>query len=129
MTMKLLIVEDSAPMREMIRLMALSEADEARECADGESSLLAYAEFQPDWVTMDLSMPGMDGLTATRRLKERYPDARVVVVTQHGERSMREAALEAGAAHYFLKDNLRELRALVRGGTGTTLASRANSRK
>jgi DNA-binding NarL/FixJ family response regulator len=62
---------------------------------------------------MDLQMPVMDGLEATRRLHDVDPDARVIIVTQYGDAHLREAATQAGALGYVLKENLIELRQLI----------------
>ncbi|NQX29925.1 response regulator transcription factor [Microbacteriaceae bacterium VKM Ac-2854] len=74
------------------------------EAADGAAALAAYAEHRPDVVLMDLSMPGMEGVTATERLRGEDPAARVVVLTSFDDRARVLAALRAGAVGYQLKD-------------------------
>lgn len=108
--MKLLIVEDNPSMRAMIRLVAAQADDEVRECANGSEAFAAYARFQPDWVTMDLGLPGLDGLAATRQIIDRFPGARVVIVTSHDSGSLRKAARESGASDYVLKERLERVR-------------------
>jgi DNA-binding NarL/FixJ family response regulator len=115
-TMKVLIVDDSAAMRRLIRRIVLSPADDRFECADGAEALAAYEAHQldgADWVLMDVEMTRMDGLTATRCLRAAHPEARVVIVTKHDDEATREAAFKNGACGFVLKDNLLELRALV----------------
>jgi two-component system response regulator DegU len=83
------------------------------ECDDGAEALSAYEQHQPDWVLMDIEMSGMDGLTATRNLVQAFPGARVVIVTKHDNKYIREAAQDAGACGYVLKENLMAIRKLL----------------
>ena len=71
---------------------------------------MAYGTHRPDWVVMDVSMEPVDGIAATRQIIQAFPDARVVMVTQHADVSLRDAAHEAGACGYLLKDNLLDVR-------------------
>ncbi len=102
-------------MRAMIRLMVARQGDEVHECADGAAALDAYAEFSPEWVTMDLELGATDGLMATEQIKSAFPAARIMIVTQHDNDALRDAALKAGACAYVLKDNLSRLRELFAG--------------
>jgi CheY-like chemotaxis protein len=110
--MNILIVEDNAPMRRMIRSVLADLAEQIGECNDGAGALAAYAQQRPDWVLMDLQMPILDGLTATTQIKAAYPEARIVIVTNYDEPALREAAHQAGACGFIPKENLLELRAL-----------------
>ena len=107
--MKLLIVEDNAGVRRVIRSLVASVAGEICECADGAEVLALYNLEQPDFVLMDIQMEGMDGITATRRIKATDPTARVIIVTDYNQPDFREAASQAGACGYVLKENLLEL--------------------
>ena len=100
-------------MRAMIRRMVAGPGDEVQECADGAEALAAYEAFQPDWTTMDLRMRHVDGLAATRQIKARFPEARILMLTQHGNEALRVAAQEAGACAYILKENLVNLRQMM----------------
>ena len=111
--MKLLIVEDNPAMRRMMRRMVADLANEIRECGDGAEALEAYRELQPDWVLMDLQMPRVGGLEATRRIRADFPDAQIIIVTQYDDPHWRTAATEAGACGYVLKGNLLDLRRLL----------------
>jgi CheY-like chemotaxis protein len=113
MNMKLLIVEDNPQMRQMIRAVVAELAEAVTECADGEEAVAAYAARQfnrDDRVLMDLQMPGIGGLEATRRIRAAFPDANVIIVTQYNDPHWRSAATQAGACGYVLKENLLELR-------------------
>ena len=125
--MKLLIVDDDERIRRLIKSVVVDESAIFCECDDGAQARACYAEHQPDWVLMDLSMPEVDGITATRQIRAAYPRARVVIVTAHDSASLRERAAEAGAIGYVAKENLLELRELLGVGlapsTGTASAS------
>lgn len=110
--MKLLIVEDNATMRQMMRRMAVGVADEISECSDGIDALAQYAAERPDWVLMDVCIPRLNGIHATRQIKAAFPAARIVIVTSFDEAGLREAAQQAGACGYVLKENLTDLRQL-----------------
>ena len=107
-TMKVLIVDDNEQARWMIRHYLRELSDDFRECTDGAEALSAYAEFLPDWVLMDWEMK-TDGLTATRRIIKAHPQARILIVTQHDDDNLRDAAIEAGARGFVLKDDLLAL--------------------
>jgi len=76
------------------------------EATNGEEALERYREVQPDVVLMDLSMPVMDGLTATRAILEEFPNARIVVLTTYAGDEDIHRALDAGAMGYLVKDML-----------------------
>ena len=107
--MKLLIVEDNAGVRRVIRRLVASAAGQICECADGAEVLALYNLERPDFVLMDIQMEGMDGITATRQIKATDPTARVIIVTDYDQPDLREAAGQAGACGYVLKENLLEL--------------------
>jgi DNA-binding NarL/FixJ family response regulator len=108
MTSRVLIVDDSRPMRELIKMTLAGVAEVVGECADGADALDCYEANRPDWVLMDWEMM-TDGLTATRRIVKAHPEARILIVTQHDDDGLREAALEAGARGFVLKDDLLAL--------------------
>ena len=120
--MKLLIVEDNAQMRQMIRAVVADLADAIAECRDGGEAVAAYAALQfgrDDRVLMDLQMPRLGGLDATRRIRAAFPDAQILIVTQFDDPHWRTAAAEAGACGYVLKENLLDLRRLLQTATDT----------
>lgn len=108
-----LLVDDNAAMRALIRTLVESSGPVVYECADGESAVAMYERVAPDWVLMDLKMGAMDGLAATRAIRQSDPDARVVIVTEMADDRSRAAAANAGAAGFLAKQNLLELPALL----------------
>ena len=113
--MNLLIVEDNVIMRSLLRRMVAGLASVIYECGDGAEALAIYATHQPDWVLMDIRMKRIDGLQATRQIKAAFPDARVIIVTNHDDADSREAARAAGACEYVLKDNLLDVVRILTG--------------
>ena len=113
MEMKLLVVDDDRRVRKMIASLAAEPMDEVIECSDGSEAYFAYAQNLPDWVLMDLMMPDLDGIAATRQIVSSYPHAKVIIVTSHESSAMRERARNAGACGYVLKENLSELREII----------------
>ncbi len=107
---KFLIVDDHAAFRQTLR--AFLPDSTVLECADGSEVLAFYAAERPDWVLMDIQMPGLDGLTATRRLKEQFPVARIIIVTNHAGEEFRAAAKDAGADGFLHKEHLEDLHAI-----------------
>jgi CheY-like chemotaxis protein len=115
--LSLLIVDDDERMRSLIRSIVADLADSIIECGDGAEAQGCYAAHHPDWVLMDMMMPQMSGLEATRQLLAFDRAARIVIVTAHDSQSLREAAVSAGACAYVLKDNLLDLREILRVAT------------
>ena len=111
--MTLLIVEDNAGIRRILRRTLVDTASAIWECSNGTDALAAYEEHRPDIVLMDIRMPGIDGLTATRQIRGYDPSARVIVVTDYEDEGMRMAALEAGARKYVLKQEISDLPEIV----------------
>src|SRR5947207_15937756 len=101
MTQKsILIVDDSEPMRRMLRTLLSDLAAEINECGDGAEVIAAYAAHRPDWVLMDLAMREIDGLIVLRRLMAKWPEAHVVIVTNYDDEALRAEARQAGAVEY-----------------------------
>jgi DNA-binding NarL/FixJ family response regulator len=101
-----LIVDDHEVVREGLRL-SLSRASHIRvigEASDGASAVELASRRKPDVVIMDVRMPGMDGLEATKLLTEREPDAKVLIFTAYSEKSLLSRGLESGAKGYILKE-------------------------
>lgn len=107
--MILLIVENNSSIRRVIRRVVSRVAERIYECEDGADAQAAYLQHQSDFVLMDISMKGVDGLTATRQIRKADPKAKVIIVTNYDEGDLREEASRAGACGYVLKENLLEL--------------------
>lgn len=123
--MKIMIVDDHAEMRRLLRGALSHLTNEFVECSNGTEAVDGFIRERPDWTIMDVSMKGMDGLEATRRIRSRSPGARVVVVTQHDSPLIRRAALEAGASAYLPKDQLAEIEAILAGPGSSSPTDRA----
>jgi two-component system response regulator DesR len=108
--MKILIVDDNASMRRALKSLLADGETEFVECEDGADALAAYTTHQPDFVLMDVAMPKVDGITATAQVIRAVPTARIVIVTSFDAAGLREAAFQAGACSYVLKENLLEVR-------------------
>jgi NarL family two-component system response regulator LiaR len=103
---RVLIVDDHAVVRSGLRffLLAFDDLELVGEAANGEQALCLCAQVQPDVVLMDLVMPGMGGIRATRTMCKHYPGTQVIALTSFGEEELAEKALEAGAITYLLKN-------------------------
>ncbi len=103
MAKRILLVDDHQLVREALRRALEDAGYVVVEADDGESAVERALTAAPHVVLMDVSMPGLDGLAATRALRTRVPDARVLVLTMHEEDRLVLEAREAGAAGYLLK--------------------------
>ena len=104
MPARALIVDDSSLARAVIGdALSSNGIDVIGEAGDGISALEAYQRLQPDLVTMDLTMPGVDGLTALRSIMELDPRARIVVISVAGQEEVVVHALQSGAMGFLLK--------------------------
>jgi DNA-binding NarL/FixJ family response regulator len=103
---RVLIVDDHPLVRAGLSGLLATPADVevVGAAADGDEALRMVAEHVPDVVLMDLSMPGMDGIEATRAVRAAHPGVNVVVLTSFSDRERILAALDAGAIGYLLKD-------------------------
>ncbi len=103
---RLMIVDDQRLMREGLRTILEMESDMQviGEAEDGQAALEWYEALTPDVVLMDIRMPRLDGVEATRRLCQRWPQARVIILTTFDEDALVFDGLRAGALGYLLKD-------------------------
>ena len=119
-----MIVDDHAEMRALIRSILSNLAQEFVECANGEDAVVTFASERPAWTVMDVCMPGVNGLGATERIKAQFPDARIVIITQHHHAKLQELARAAGADWFVNKENLDRLENIFRG-TDSSVARNA----
>jgi two-component system, NarL family, response regulator LiaR len=107
---KLLICDDQYVVREGLK--AIFETDTSLQvvgtAADGAEALELIPQLQPDLVLMDLKMPVMNGVQATRRIRQKYPDVKILVLTTYDADEWVFDAIRSGAAGYLLKDSQRE---------------------
>ncbi|MBE0669217.1 MAG: response regulator transcription factor [Anaerolineales bacterium] len=101
-----MLVDDHAVVRSGLGafMLAYDDLELVGEASSGERAIALCQQTQPDVVVMDLMMPGMDGATATRRIREKYPNTQVITLTSFKEQALVEGALQAGAIGYLLKD-------------------------
>ncbi len=122
---RVLIVDDHAVVRSGLGtfLQAFDDFELLGVAGDGAEAVRVCAENSPDVVLMDLLMPEMDGITATRAIRERHPNVRVIALTSFQDQEKVQAALETGAIGYLLKnvsaDELAQAIRLARAGRPT----------
>lgn len=103
---RVMLIDDHAVVRSGLAtfLMTCDDMELVGEAESGEQALERCPRIKPDVALMDLVMPGMDGATATRQLREICPDVQVIVLTSFKEQELVQGALQAGAIGYLLKD-------------------------
>jgi DNA-binding NarL/FixJ family response regulator len=121
--LRILLADDHATVRHGLRLLIDGEPDMKviAEAGDGEAAVQQALALKPDVVVMDISMPGMNGLAATRALVKAQPGIRIVTLTRHADDAYLQELLRAGVAGYVLKQSephelLQAIRAVAAGG-------------
>jgi two-component system, chemotaxis family, chemotaxis protein CheY len=99
----ILVVDDAAFMRMMIRDILAKEGYSIQEAVNGRDAVERFTELRPDLVTLDVTMPEMDGLEALAAIREIDPTATVLMVSAMGQQALIVAALEAGATDFLIK--------------------------
>ena len=120
---RVMLVDDHAVVRMGFRLLLEGAPDikVAAEAQSGEEAVRLFAEGKPDVVVMDISMPGMTGLVATRKLKALQPDTAIITLTRHSDDAYLQELLRAGVSGYVLKQSppnelVQAIRAAAAGG-------------
>ncbi|MBI3194287.1 MAG: response regulator transcription factor, partial [Ignavibacteriae bacterium] len=103
--MKILIVEDNMSMYENIAKTVNTAGNEVSFCSTSSEVLQAYERWHPDVVIMDIRIKPLNGIKTTKMLRELYPNVKIIMLTSYDEPEYRNAAREAGANGYVLKDN------------------------
>jgi len=122
--MRVLLADDHQLLRQAIR-RALEDAGMTvvAEAGDGGEAVRLAGELHPDVVVMDVSMPVLDGVEATRRIHDDLPDLPIVIITMHGDEALRRDAVNAGAAGFLTKDvYMQEVVATVSQAAGGEVA-------
>jgi DNA-binding NarL/FixJ family response regulator len=106
-SLRILLADDHVTVRQGLKMLIESQNDMivVSEASDGSAAVEQARTLRPDVVVMDISMPGMNGLVATRALKEIQPDAVIVILTRHGDDAYLQELLRAGADGYVLKQS------------------------
>ena len=127
MTIRILLADDHIVMRDGLRVLLEKQPDMTvvAEAADGRECVRLAEEQTPDVVVMDIAMPGMNGIEATRRITDVRPRCGVLILSMHQDESYILRALKAGAKGYLLKDSLRAdlleaIRAVAQGRSFVT---------
>jgi DNA-binding NarL/FixJ family response regulator len=106
-TIKVILADDHRIFRKGLKAL-LSEKEHIEvlaEADDGDEALKKASQYKPHIVIMDIGMPKMDGIEATRQIKERVPDTEVVILSMHAKKAYIDQVLKAGAKGYVLKDS------------------------
>ncbi|WP_339227719.1 response regulator [Oceanobacillus sp. FSL K6-2867] len=104
MAERILIVDDAAFMRMMIKdILTKNGYEIVGEAQDGAQAVEKYKEVMPDLVTMDITMPEMDGITALKEIKKVNPDAKIIMCSAMGQQAMVIDAIQAGAKDFIVK--------------------------
>ncbi|MCX7795028.1 MAG: response regulator [bacterium] len=101
---KILIVDDAAFMRMMLKnILTQNGYEVAGEASNGLEAVTLYKELKPDLVTMDITMPEMDGITAVREIKKIDPEAKIIMCSAMGQQAMVIESIQAGARDFVVK--------------------------
>lgn len=102
--LKILIVDDSLIIQKKLKRIFENLGHNVISCAsNGEKALFDYIKYKPDLVTMDITMPIMDGISAVKSIINEDSNAKIIMVTSHGQENMVVRSIEAGAMSYILK--------------------------
>jgi two-component system chemotaxis response regulator CheY len=116
--MNVMIVEDNPQMREMIKRFVVRQVDNVEmivEGSDGAEAIEQYRQYRPDWVLMDVEMKPVDGITAVDAIRKMDGNAKIIMVTAHGDIAVRTAAQNAGAVAFVLKEDLDQIPPIIAG--------------
>lgn len=112
--MRLIIADDNAKIRNLIKILVRKSFEQIFECMDGDEVVHCYEENRPDWVFMDIQMERMDGITAAKSLINRFPAARIVVISNFDDEELRKTSEEIGVKYYLNKDELFRIDTIIK---------------
>ena len=135
-TLRVLLADDHVTVRHGLKLLIDGQPDMkvVAEASDGDTAVKSAATLNPDVIVMDISMPGMNGLMATRAIKKQQPGAAIITLTRHSDDAYLQELLRAGVSGYVLKQSaptelLQAIRAAASGGQylDSTLTARVTA--
>ncbi|OPZ92250.1 MAG: Chemotaxis protein CheY [Firmicutes bacterium ADurb.Bin419] len=109
---RILVVDDSEVMRKNLKHILIEGGHTVvGEASNGNEAVALNDELKPDLITMDLSMPGLDGITLVKIIMNKYPESKIIVITALSQKSLIYEAIKNGAKHYIMKpiDKLKVL--------------------
>jgi DNA-binding NarL/FixJ family response regulator len=113
-----LIVDDNIKMRaaiqKMLKTQLKNKITKIVECENGKDAADLYAQYKPEWTIMDIKMPVMDGLEASKSILKSYPEAKIIILTQYDDPEYYELAQKIGIKAFVLKENLSDISTLVK---------------
>jgi DNA-binding NarL/FixJ family response regulator len=121
-----MLADDHRMLREGLRRSMTDQGfDVVGEARDGDEAIRLAEELQPEVILMDVTMPEVDGVEATRQIRQNHPDIRIVMLTMHADQEVLAAAIRAGASGYLVKDcSTEEIASAVRmAASGETALS------
>ncbi|RDH43923.1 response regulator [Zooshikella ganghwensis] len=102
--LRVMVVDDSLiTINKLTKMLTELGYEVVSQCRSGAVAVASYPKVKPDIVTMDITMPDMDGIEATKAIMASYPQANIIMVTSHGQEQMVLEAIDAGARGYVLK--------------------------
>jgi len=110
----ILIADDHPRMRRLIRGILDATKYDIVEASNGLEAVAAHNKFHPSWIIMDIDMPEMDGLTATRTIQQGGSSSRIIIITQHDSQAIRAEIDTLGAYGFLQKDFLSDLPSLLK---------------
>ena len=113
-----LIVDDNTKMRaaihKILKQQLKNKISRIIECENGKDATELYNKHKPEWTIMDIKMPVMDGLEASRTILKSYPEAKIIILTQYDDPGYYELAQKMGIKAFVLKENLSDLSIIIR---------------
>ncbi len=107
-------MDDNKKIRSLIKIILQKDGHNIIEAGNGLSGIKVFLEKRPDVVLMDIRMEGLDGIDATRVIRQESSEVKIIIVTDYNEEQLRRKAKKAGADGYLLKENLLSLKEMLK---------------